>query len=158
MLRAYVETSVFSYLAARPSKSVIKSAHQQITKSWWATRASYSFFVSEFVVGEAERGDPSAAARRLRFIAGIPLLEISEDARALARAVLSESAMPTAAALDAAHVAVSAAHGMDLLVTWNCTHIANASLRKRIESVCRDLGFEPPTICTPEELCALEVP
>lgn len=47
---------------------------------------------------------------------------------------------------------MAAVHGMDYLLTWNCRHIANATLRVKIEELCRDAGFEPPTICTPLEL------
>jgi hypothetical protein len=57
---------------------------------------------------------------------------------------------------DALHVAISAVHGINYLVTWNFKHIANATMRDRIESVCRDNGFEPPIICTPEELAGDE--
>lgn len=54
--------------------------------------------------------------------------------------------------MDALHIAVAVVNGMDYLLTWNCTHLANATLRPRVEAACRDLGYEPPTICTPEEL------
>jgi hypothetical protein len=42
------------------------------------------------------------------------------------------------------------------LATWNFKHIANAMMRGRIEAVCRDAGFDPPIICTPEELAGNE--
>jgi hypothetical protein len=42
------------------------------------------------------------------------------------------------------------------LVTWNCTHIANAKMRGRIEAICRGAGFDPPIICTPIELAKEE--
>ncbi len=64
----------------------------------------------------------------------------------------AENAVPPTEPRDALHIAVAAVHGIQYLVTWNFRHIANASLRGRIESVCRDAGFEPPIICTPEEL------
>ena len=73
-------------------------------------------------------------------------------ARALARAFLQAAAMPSKAAIDAAHVAIATTHGVDFLVTWNCTHIANAAVREKIEAVCRAAGFRPPVICTPLEL------
>ena len=38
------------------------------------------------------------------------------------------------------------------LVTWNCTHIANAAVRGKIEEACRSVGLPTPTICTPEKL------
>ena len=101
---------------------------------------------------EISRGDVGAAARRLAAIEGIAVLSVTEPARALARGFLEAAAMPRKAAIDAAHVAIAATHGVDFLVTWNCTHIANAAVREKIEAVCRAAGFRPPVICTPLEL------
>lgn len=70
----------------------------------------------------------------------------------LAEKLVAGGALPSKARVDALHVAVAVVHGMDYLVTWNCRHIANASLRGRIEDLCRAAGFEPPVICTPLEL------
>ena len=74
------------------------------------------------------------------------------EVEALAAALLREVPLPERAAADALHIAVAAVNGVSFLVTWNCTHIANATLRPRIEAVCRRLGYEPPVICTPQEL------
>ena len=73
-------------------------------------------------------------------------------ARALGRDLLREAALPSKAAADALHIAVATVHGMNCLLTWNCAHIANATMRPRIEAICRNSGFEPPVICTPLEL------
>ena len=80
------------------------------------------------------------------------MLAVTDTARALARGFLDAAAMLSKAAIDAAHVAIAATHGIDFLVTWNCTHIANAAVREKIEAVCRAAGFRPPVICTPLEL------
>ena len=154
--RVYLETTIPSYLTAWPSRVLVHvTAHQQITREWWGRRDGYELFVSELVVRECEAGDPgAAAAARLAALAGLPLLEQSEMVEALARPVRGQVPLPERATADALHIATAAAHGMDYLLTWNCTHIANATLRGRIEAVCRDAGVEPPTICTPEELPA----
>ena len=60
--------------------------------------------------------------------------------------------MPAKAAIDAVHVALATVHEIDFLLTWNCAHIANATMRPKIEAVCRAAGFRAPIICTPEEL------
>ena len=65
-------------------------------------------------------------------------------------------AMPKMAADDALHIALAIVHGMDFLLTWNCRHIANATMRSRIEETCRSAEYEPPIICTPEELLEAE--
>ena len=74
--------------------------------------------------------------------------EVGELAEALLRGV----PLPEKAAADALHIATAAVHGMLYLLTWNCKHIANVTLRPQIEAVCRAAGFAPPLICTPEEL------
>jgi predicted nucleic acid-binding protein len=150
--RVYIETMVPSYLTAWPSRDLVRAAHQQITREWWARRDVYDLFISELVVRECEAGDPVAAAARLEALADLPVLEHNEAVEALARALLGRVPLPERATADALHIATSAAHGMDYLLTWNCTHIANATLRGPIEAVCRDAEYEPPTICTPEEL------
>src|SRR5947209_4719765 len=152
--RVYLETTIPSYLTAWPSRDLVRAAHQQITREWWELRHGYEVFVSQLVVRECQAGDPGAAAARLAALAGLPLLEQSEAVEALARALRDQVPLPERATADALHIATAAAHGMDYLLTWNCTHIANVALRGRIEAVCRKAGFEPPAICTPEELPA----
>ena len=80
------------------------------------------------------------------------LLDISDEVRTLADNLMAFGAVPPSEPRDALHIAVAAFHGVQYLVTWNFKHIANAALRSRIELVCREAGFEPPIICTPEEL------
>jgi len=152
----YLETSVISYLTARPSRDLIRTAHQRLTQEWWAKRDRFELFVSDAVLAEAGRGDPDAARRRLAAANGLPALAATAEAQALATALLKAAAMPAKAAIDAAHVAIATVHGMSFLLTWNCAHIANAAMREPIESVCRRAGFKPPVICTPEELAGEE--
>jgi predicted nucleic acid-binding protein len=150
---AYLETTIISYIAARRSRDVIAIAHQDITRTWWESyRNRFDIFVSEIVVQEAGAGNPEAAARRLNLLADISLLEIGPLEKRLAEALVTDGPIPASYAVDALHIAVAAAHGMDYLLTWNCTHIANAAMRKQVERVCRSHSFEPPVICTPAEL------
>jgi hypothetical protein len=151
--RVYVETTIPSYLTAWPSRDLIRAAHQQITREWWdARRGDFDLFVSQLVVEECEAGDPDAAAERLKAIRDCPLLEQTQDAIALAQALLHEVPLPEKAGADAMHIALAVVNGMDYLLTWNCTHIANAALRGRIEAICAERGYAAPVICTPEEL------
>lgn len=149
----YVETSVFSYLTARPSNDLRAMTNQNTTVEWWETRRpNYSVFASELVISEASRGHPEAAQRCLAAIADLPLLQVSENVRALAQALIESHALPEKAQADAYHVAIAAVNGVAYLLTWNCTPIANAHARPKIETTCRALGYEPPVICTPLEL------
>jgi hypothetical protein len=108
--------------------------------------------VSPLVIEEASRGDVAARARRIRLLRDLAVLEVNDDSRIVGRQLLVKGPLPARAAGDALHIALAAVHGMEYLVTWNCRHIANAWMRSRIEQVIRDLGYEPPILCTPEEL------
>lgn len=152
----YVETTVPSYLTARPSRDVVRAGEQQVTRDWWARRSKYELRVSSLVLLECGAGDPDAAALRLAALDGVPVLAQIPEAEELAAALLRDAPLPARASADALHIAVAAVHGVSFLVTWNCRHIANASLRPRIEAVCRRSGYEPPVICTPRELLGEE--
>ena len=104
------------------------------------------------VLAEARAGDPDAAQRRLAVLERLLLLDVADAAVVLATLLVTGQALLAQAAQDALHLAVACVHGMQYLLTWNCTHLANARLRSRIEQVCRDAGYVPPIICTPEEL------
>jgi hypothetical protein len=82
--RVYIETSVISYLTARPSKTILGAAHQQITSAWWERRDEFELVVSESVLRECGAGDLDAAQRRLDILADLPLLLINEQALLIA--------------------------------------------------------------------------
>jgi predicted nucleic acid-binding protein len=150
--KLYLETSIVSYLTARPSHDLIRAAHQQVTRDWWEMRSSFAVYISQFVLDEAKAGNAEAAGRRIAVLREALLLELTPEAGRLAREILDEGGMPAKAYADAVHVALAAVHGLDYLLTWNCAHIANATMRGKIETICRAAGFEPPVICTPLEL------
>ena len=149
----YLETTIPSYLTAWRSPELIMAARQQITREWWdGRRDDFDLFVSQLVIDEASSGDPDAAARRMEILDGIPLLEPQEGADGLVQALVRDLSLPDRAAADAVHIALSVVNGVDFLLTWNCTHIANAAFRSTIQLACVSLGYEVPVICTPEEL------
>jgi len=150
---AYIETSVVSYLTARPSRDMVVAAYQEITREWWRNAPDrFDLVASQLVVAEAGSGDPGAAQVRLKMLEPIPLLDATPKAENLAQTLVDLEAVPRQAAEDAAHIAIAATNGVDFLVTWNFRHIANAAMRARIEQGCRQAGYEPPVICTPNEL------
>ncbi len=151
--KVYIETSIPSYLAARRSQDVRVLANQETTTEWWENRRThFDLFISEFVLAEAALGDPAAAQKRLDILRGISVLDSTDAVRALGSALIAQGPIPPRAAIDALHIAIAAVNGMEYLLTWNCSHIANAVMRPRIEEVCRTEGYEPPVICTPLEL------
>ena len=149
----YIETTIISYLTARPSKDLVQRAHQRLTRTWWRNRRSrFELYVSPLVLQEAAAGDPVRARRRLTVLEGVPVLGPTPDAIQLAHSLMNRGPLPKNAEVDALHIAIAAVHGIEYLLTWNCTHIANAQMRSKIEAVCRLENYEPPVLCTPEEL------
>ncbi len=149
----YIETSVISYLTAKPSRDLIVAAHQQMTIDWWETALpNFEVFISPVVIEEAAKGDPHAAKLRLDKIALFPVLEVLPEVHTLAESYFSMIAIPGKARADAYHIALAAWHGIDYLVSWNCTHIANGRIRMVIEEINSMQGIRTPVICTPEEL------
>jgi predicted nucleic acid-binding protein len=151
--RVYVETTVIGYLTSRRRDDVTVAGHQDTTREWWHTAADrFDLVASQLVVQECSVGDQEAAQERLEALARMTLLPTTTEAEQLADALIAGHAVPESHPEDALHIALAATHGIEYLVTWNCRHIANAAVRLTIERVCRDAGYEPPVICTPEEL------
>jgi predicted nucleic acid-binding protein len=152
-LNTYIETTIVSYLTARPSRDLVIRAHQRLTREWWRDRrAGFSLHISPLVLQEAGMGDRRVARRRLRALQGIPILRVTPEAVSLGQRLIRQGPIPEKAEVDALHIATAAVHGMEYLITWNCRHIANAMMRSRLEALCRLAGYEPPIMCTPEEL------
>lgn len=150
--KVYIETTIVSYLTALPSRDLVRAAHQELTFEWWQRRERFDLYASEAVIQEVAAGHPEPAARRLAALEGCIVIAVNAQVAELAGALLAANALPAKAMVDAIHVAAAAVHGMDYLLTWNCKHIANAATRGILDRTCREAGFEPPTICTPEEL------
>jgi hypothetical protein len=149
----YVETTVLSVLTSRPARDIVQMALQQLTSEWWdAASGRFELFSSDFVLREASRGDREAAGKRMEIAEGLAELAVTPAVAALAKRSLKETGLPSKAQLDAAHLACAAVHRMDFLVTWNCTHIANAVLMPQMQATCRTAGHKYPQICTPQEL------
>lgn len=150
--KVYIETTIPSYLTAWPSRDLVTAGNQLTTKEFWARRQDFEFFISQFVIDEVTTGDSAAAKDRFEALSGIPELGITEQILSIAEKLLKKTALPEKARVDALHIATAAWHGMDYLLTWNCTHIANPAARPKIEEVIKSFGFLPPIICTPQEL------
>ena len=151
--KAYIETSVISYLTGRMSRDLITASHQQITNDWWSERKEkFDVFVSQLVIQEASGGDPEAAKKRLGALENIPLLEINQQIADLSRLIVDVGVVPKNAVEDSVHIAIATVHEINFLLTWNCKHIANAEMRMSIYETCENAGYKAPVICTPEEL------
>ena len=150
--KVYIETSIPSYLCARRSRDLIIAANQELTMEWWDERNRFDLYISELVIQEASSGDPAAAQKRIECLNDISELDVTVEVEDLSNILIQKAHLPKKAKVDALHIAVAVLNGMDYLLTWNCAHIANAVLRPKMEAICREYGYEPPTICTPQEL------
>jgi hypothetical protein len=149
----YIETSIVSYLTARPSRDVEVLGHQVATRRWWRSRRrGFRLVTSATTLTEAGHGDPIWAKKRLAVLAKIPLVEVPPEARDFITELFSVNILPVKAANDALHLAAAVFNGVDYLLTWNCTHLANAYTRPRLEQFCRKQLLRPPVVCTPDEL------
>lgn len=126
---------------------------QKPAREWWENRrAQFSLYISQTVLDEVARGDAEIAVKRLEILKDFPLLEVNESVENLAAQFLTKSNLPPKAADDSIHIAVATVFGLDYLLTWNCKHIANAQIQKKLAQISFDAGYELPTICTPYEL------
>ena len=149
----YVETSIFGYLTARSTTNLILAANTKITQDWWDIyHTVFTIYASELVEDEATKGDKAIANRRLALLKPLMYLDITQDAIELSQAFLQQSNLPQKAANDSLHIALATVYGLDYLLTWNCKHMANAQIQKKLLQISLQLGYELPVICTPYEL------
>jgi len=151
--KLYLETSVISYLTARLSSDLIVAAHQKITYEWWDNRrVEFDLYTSELVIEEAGRGDPQAAAKRLKSLEKISLLVLNQEIFNLADLIVTQQVLPEEAHADAVHISAAILFEMDYLLSWNCRHIANAERQRKIAQIIHQTGYNMPFLCTPEVL------
>ncbi|KYC38316.1 DNA-binding protein [Scytonema hofmannii PCC 7110] len=149
----YLETSILGYLTARATRNLILAANIEVTKEWWESRrSSFTLYVSQVVLDEVARGDTEIALKRLQILNGLPLVELNQAVKNLSAQFLARSNLPPNASDDAVHIAAATVHGLDYLLTWNCKHIANAQIQRKLAAISLDFGYELPIICTPYEL------
>ena len=155
--RVYIETTIVSYLTARSSRDLILAAQQEMTREWWAERRhAFDLRVSQLVFEEAGKGDPGAAVRRLEALGELPILAVTTESLTLAGLLVRPGLLPNEGEADALHLALATVHAMDVLLTWNCNHLANAVLLGGIGRMVRSMGYEMPIVCTPAELMGKE--
>lgn len=149
----YIETSILGYLTARPSRDLVVAANIEVTREWWDTRRSqFQLYSSQAVVKETSQGDAQIASQRLEILRNFSLLDLNLSVLALAEQFLERSNLPAKADVDAIHIAAATVHGMDYLLTWNCKHIANAQIQRKLAEISLDFEYQLPILCTPYEL------
>jgi hypothetical protein len=152
-MRIYIESTIPSYVVARPARDLLQAARQQLTKDWWdLQRAKHELFTSQVVLDEITDGELAMARQRLDVMAEIKLLDLTDGANALTKNILISGLVPADADRDAAHIALATVHEMEILLSWNCRHIANAAIQTRLRRLVEKSGYALPVLCTPDEL------
>jgi predicted nucleic acid-binding protein len=155
--RVYIETTVVSYFAARPSRDIIVASHQEATRDLWPDlTAEYETYISALVYEEAGKGDPDQAKMRLAAIEPFPMLDIDDEARFLAEKIIAGRGIPADYPEDALHIAVAAVNGMEVVVTWNFAHLNNPFTRRAVRRIVEGEGYVCPEICSPQELLEVD--
>ena len=149
--RVYIDAMIPSYLVAPLSRDPKIAGWQRITRRFWQD-TRFEFVLSDYVIDEISSGDRSQATNRLQAVAGATLVIVQDLELEFAEQLVAQKAIPEKAFTDAIHVAVAAIHDTRYLATWNFTHLANTNTRLKIEQVCRDAGYSPPRIDTPEAI------
>jgi predicted nucleic acid-binding protein len=146
----YIETTIVSYLTARPSPETIGIHRQNLTAHWWRHRLpDFEPVISRSVLEEAAKGNPEAAFRRLEKLRGIVVLPKVPEVKALAALLVSPDCIPAKAVEDAMHLAYCAYYRIPYIVTWNFKHIANATIQARLKKICENAGYSFPAIGQP---------
>lgn len=151
--KVYIETTVVSYLVARPSNNVTVFDRQQSTRKLWEEYSgAFEFLTSDIVLEEVERGDSREVERRITLLDGLRTLPLSPEATALAHKLIEAGAVPPQSLSDAQHIAIAVVQSIEYLVSWNYKHIVNETKRQHITDICLAVGYQPTTLCTPESL------
>jgi hypothetical protein len=149
----YIETSIISLLKRRPSHNTVEVARQILTHQWWEEqKPDYQLVTSQYVIDEAAAGDPEMASARLLELEGIPLLPLEEKIAEVAESLIEKAILSPKSVVDALHISIAAFHRIEYLLTWNCSHIANAKIQRRIRQVLEEMAIPMPIICTPQEM------
>jgi len=151
--KVYIETSFVSYLTAPPSRDLIVASQQQVTHGWWLDRRlKFDLYISQLVIQEASKGEKQEAKDLLQILKTLKALELRKEALVLAESYIAKNALPEKASDEALHITLATIYGIDYILTWNCKHMANAEIQKKISRISLELRYEMPTICTPYEL------
>lgn len=151
-LKVYLETSFVSYLTGGETDNVRIASDQAYSRLWWAQeRPKCDVFASVYTSAEAEKGGSQMVARRKQILESVPQLEFDEEKVIdLAQKLLDGQALPSGEGTDALHIAVAAVTGMDVVLSWNCKHIANPHTLPKTRSIVAGAGFQCPQVMTPK--------
>ena len=147
--QVYIETTIPSlYHTLRTDPESVARMHW--TRQWWAEYGpQFELLTSPAVILELQQGSSENTEKRLALVAGLDLLDITDDVEQMVATYVERLVMPRDPGGDALHLAITSYYGLDVLLTWNCRHLANPSKMDHIRAVNRELGLPMPLITTP---------
>jgi predicted nucleic acid-binding protein len=149
----FLDTTIPSYVVGGASRDSLVARRQRITRIWWERyRRQFELVVSNRVVWEMRRGAPAKSEERLRLTESIRSVVCEAHHEAFARELMRPGALPLKAEEDAMHIAVAAFNSVRFLLTWNCKHLANPTIARKVAQTCAAHDLVCPRICTPETL------
>ena len=119
---------------------------------WKKIGKEFDVFISDLVVQESCKGDKEQAKKRLKAIESFPALKVDDETKELAKKIINGRAIPKEYPEDAVHISLAAVNGIDIIVTWNFSHINNPFTRLMVRQIVENQGFVCPEICSPDEL------
>lgn len=147
--RIYIETTIPSFYYTR-RQDVQSQARSSWTRQWWDELAEESALVSSAaVIAELRRGRSDKVKDRIELLEFAELLPITEEVEEIAEIYIAKLVMPKDPQGDALHLALASFHRVDVLLTWNCVHLANANKFDRIRLLNFEIGLPTPTLTTP---------
>ena len=125
----------------------------EFTRRWWDDEGKdHDLVTSDVVVFELERPNHPLKEDKLALVRSLRSLQITPEVAQLAEEYIAALAMPARPGADALHLALASVHLCDILLTWNCEHLANPNKVSQLSSITRLMGFSLPRIVTPETL------
>jgi hypothetical protein len=104
---------------------------------------------SPAVIAELQEGSSEKTAERLELVSGLALLDINDAVERIVGTYIERRVMPNDPGGDALHLAIACYYRMDVLLTWNCRHLANPNKMGHIRAVNHELGLPTPILTTP---------
>ncbi|MCQ2367845.1 MAG: type II toxin-antitoxin system VapC family toxin [Kiritimatiellae bacterium] len=151
-LKVYLESSFVSYVTGMATSNAKIAADQAYTRQWWEEeRSACDVYTSNYTVQESVDGRQDQVALRLEFLKSVPLLPSRiEEEVALANKLIAGHALPEGETTDALHIAAASVAGMDILLTWNCRHMANPHTLPLTRDIVTKAGYVCPAVMTPK--------
>jgi hypothetical protein len=152
--KVYIETTIPSfYHEVRSEPEMV--ARKAWTRQWWDDqRPLYAPVTSVAVIEELDAGAHPKKAECLSLIADLPLLPIGDVIAEIVDTYVHHHVMPADPRGDALHLALASFYRCQFLLTWNCSHLANANRQEHIRHVNVLQGLHVPVLTTPLELMA----